>query len=64
MGVHSLPDVIGGIVVTAGTLWSFLSYDHYIDLWLQENVEALYMPTVFLVTLLLLYPRPRVFRVT
>lgn len=64
MGVHSLPDVVGGIAITGAALWSFLSFDRYLDMWLLENPEGLYAPTIFFVLLLLLYPRPRKFTVT
>eukprot|EP00047_Mylnosiga_fluctuans_P015628 m.48014 g.48014 ORF g.48014 m.48014 type:complete len:424 (-) comp6012_c0_seq1:76-1347(-) len=64
MGVHSIPDIIGGVVITFATLWTYLSFDNYLDLWLMENGEALYIPTLFFVGLLLVYPRPRTFTQT
>jgi hypothetical protein len=64
MGVHCVPDLIGGFIMTVFILSSFLSFDNYLDKWMLESPSAAYVPTLFLVLLLLVYPRPREFTVT
>ena len=64
MGVHSVPDVIGGFFLTILLLSSFISFGDYLDDWLIHSPSAPYLPTIFLTALLLVYPRPNHFVVT
>eukprot|EP00456_Euglypha_rotunda_P032953 TRINITY_DN2556_c0_g1_i1.p1 TRINITY_DN2556_c0_g1~~TRINITY_DN2556_c0_g1_i1.p1 ORF type:complete len:312 (-),score=18.26 TRINITY_DN2556_c0_g1_i1:106-921(-) len=61
VGVHSVPDVIGGLFLGLFLLWTFIQVDDAIDNWMVTSPASLYTPSIVCIAILMLYPRPKKF---
>lgn len=60
LGVHSIPDIVGGIVIEIPILWGLVYTIHDLDHFVMNSDGALYLPGFLCILMLLAYPRPNV----
>lgn len=61
LGMHSVPDLIGGLFFAAGCMATYVCFDYALEDWMVHSVGALFMPTLLSLAMLLLYPHPKEF---
>eukprot|EP01147_Barroeca_monosierra_P009330 gene9330-1597_t len=57
LGVHSVPDLVGGGVVAVTLFGVYISLEEKINNFLTKHMESMWIPPIFCVILLLAYPR-------
>eukprot|EP00160_Parvularia_atlantis_P011614 Unigene227_Nuclearia_a/m.829 Unigene227_Nuclearia_a/g.829 ORF Unigene227_Nuclearia_a/g.829 Unigene227_Nuclearia_a/m.829 type:complete len:429 (-) Unigene227_Nuclearia_a:55-1341(-) len=57
-GMHTVTDIVGGLVFGASLQYLWLSYYPYFDVWMTTNDNVLMYSIAFAVALLWLYPDP------
>eukprot|EP00730_Choanoeca_flexa_P017126 TRINITY_DN8204_c0_g1_i1.p1 TRINITY_DN8204_c0_g1~~TRINITY_DN8204_c0_g1_i1.p1 ORF type:complete len:456 (+),score=95.21 TRINITY_DN8204_c0_g1_i1:158-1525(+) len=58
LGVHSIPDILGGFLLEAVIFGFFARYALVLDRHVTTDPDTLYMPTIVCIVLLLVYPKP------
>jgi hypothetical protein len=59
LGVHTTPDVFGGLILEGAIFWVYTKVGDSIDHFVLKNDVTLFLPTLVFVVFLLIYPRPQ-----